>query len=29
MDKQSKVPDNEILKSEIQRKKYFYDKLKK
>ena len=27
--KQSKVPDNEILKSEIQRKKYFYDKLKK
>lgn len=27
--KQSRVPDNEILKSEIQRKKYFQDKLKK
>ena len=26
--KQSKVPDNEILKSEMQRKKYFEDKLK-
>ena len=27
--KQSKVPDNEILKAETQRKKYFQDKAKK
>ncbi|MBK7762993.1 MAG: type II toxin-antitoxin system RelE/ParE family toxin [Bacteroidetes bacterium] len=27
--KQSKVPDNEIIKAEKQRKKYFQDKLKK
>ena len=27
--KQSKVPDNEISKAEMQRKKYFQDKLKK